>query len=231
MAPDDPATLADLAATRYMQGEISEAATLYQAAARKSDSADLHKKLAATLFLDERIQEGIIQLRRAVSLDPSDIQARRLLADALAFDRDPGDPSADPMRRYLARSHLDVSVALRDRGQKAPSDAHLRQALTVFPTLAAAHNELGTRLVQDKRWNEAAAEFELSLRLDASSALAHNNLGYVLYREGRPDAAIEQYREALRLQPAFPLAQDNLREALRAESETKGPDLGPSARR
>ncbi len=221
LKPGDPITLTDLAGTRLLQGEIPEAVRLYEAAVRGQDSADLRKRLATSLLLEDKTRAAIVQLRRAAFLAPSDEDGRRMLAAALAFDRDPNDPSADSMRRFLARSHLEASVALRKRGKGAEAEGHLRRALELFPSFAAAHNELGTRLMKKGRWDEAAAEFELSLSLDSGSALAHNNLGYVLFRKGRKGAAIEQYREALRLQPGFPPAQNNLQEALSTPAETK----------
>ena len=217
--PDEaamPLALNNLARARFVQGEIPDAIGFYEAAvARAPRTADLRRRLAVALLLEEKFEPALRQLEYESLLAPEDAECRRLLEEVAAFGRNPNDPSLDRFRKFLADAHLKASVALYAREKKTEADLHLRKAIELFPAFAAAYNELGTRLVNEGRFDEAAAEFQRALGIDPGSANAHNNLGYVLFQKGQRAAAIQQYLEALRIQPEFPLARNNLEQALR----------------
>jgi tetratricopeptide (TPR) repeat protein len=82
------------------------------------------------------------------------------------------------------------------------------------PASWQARNNLGNKLLNDGRLEEAIAEFKEALRLNPSDAEAHDNLGCALSRQHRLDEAIDQYRQALEIDPGYPQALNNLGSAL-----------------
>jgi Flp pilus assembly protein TadD len=64
--------------------------------------------------------------------------------------------------------------------------------------------------LQKARLNEASAEFQKALDLDATDEPARGKLGIVLLKQGHFDEAISQFQQALRLQPDDAETQENL---------------------
>jgi tetratricopeptide (TPR) repeat protein len=226
LQPDNATVLNNVARTQFVRGEIADAIHLYERVlAAEPEWAGIHKRLALALLMEGETAAASAQLQSELALDPSDAESARLWKDIPVFERDRDDFSLGEFRRFLAKAHLDASVALNQRDKRSGAAAHLRQALELFPDFAEAHNELGTRLVNEGRLDEAETEFQEALRISPGLAQAHNNLGYVLFLKGHREAAIGQYGEALRLQPDFPLARKNLELALRgAGPETRNGD-------
>jgi Flp pilus assembly protein TadD len=73
-----------------------------------------------------------------------------------------------------------------------------------------AHYNLGLVLSRQGKFDDAAAQFAESVRLDAGRAEAHNNLGVVRYNQGNLEEAAEHYTQALRLNPSKADAHNNL---------------------
>jgi Flp pilus assembly protein TadD len=65
------------------------------------------------------------------------------------------------------------------------------------PGNAQAHNELAVALSQEKRFDEAVAEFEKAIEADGKFAQAYSNLGNTLYLQGKTRDALAQWRRAL----------------------------------
>src|SRR5258708_5083662 len=87
-----------------------------------------------------------------------------------------------------------------------------------LPNSPHAHYDLGTTLLNQKRLDEAAEHFDLSLRLKPDFSEAHNNRGAVHALQGKIDEAITSYAEALRLNESNIEARDNLAAALAARA-------------
>jgi protein O-mannosyl-transferase len=62
------------------------------------------------------------------------------------------------------------------------------------PNNARAHLALGSALAMEARNEEAARQFEDTLRIDPGDFQARRNLGLALYHMGRPEDALAQYR-------------------------------------
>ncbi len=223
LKPDNATAWNNLARVQFVWGEVPQAIRLYKrAVALAPESAEIHKRLAVALIMEGETAAASAHLRSELALEPSDAESARLLKDIGVFERSRDDPSLGQFRRFLANAYLDASVALYRRDKKPGAAAYLRRSLELSPDFAEAHNELGSRLVNEGRLDEAAAEFQKALSLSPEFALAHNNLGYVLFLKGDREAAIGQYGEALRLQPDFPLARNNLELALRGTGSESG---------
>jgi tetratricopeptide (TPR) repeat protein len=73
-----------------------------------------------------------------------------------------------------------------------------------------AHNNLGTRLLEVGRLDEAVAHFQMALQIDPNYATAHNNLGNALLRVGRLDESLIYLQKALQIDPRYATAHNNL---------------------
>src|SRR6185436_18656455 len=78
---------------------------------------------------------------------------------------------------------------------------------------AITENNLGTALMDQKRYDTSIAHLRHAIELKPDYAPAHNNLGAALRAAGRLDEAIAQYQEALELKADFASASYNLANA------------------
>jgi tetratricopeptide (TPR) repeat protein len=105
--------------------------------------------------------------------------------------------------------------ALLDRGELAGAMAHLERSLAISPNFPDAHNNLGTALAVQGRYDEAIAHFRAALATQ-DTADTHHNLGFALGNQKHFDEAIVEYEAALRLDPRHFGAQSKLGAALGA---------------
>jgi len=73
-----------------------------------------------------------------------------------------------------------------------------------------AHNNLGTALLRQNRFDDAAAQFAIASQINPDYPLAHSNLGHYFFLKGRMDDAAAQFREVLRIEPGAPTPHSNL---------------------
>jgi Flp pilus assembly protein TadD len=87
------------------------------------------------------------------------------------------------------------------QGQYAGAVQRLREALSIDPRHAFAHNRLGAALVNLGRYAEAEQEFRRAIELEPGFAKPHFNLGIVLFWKGDFEAAEAAYLRAVELDP------------------------------
>jgi tetratricopeptide (TPR) repeat protein/4-amino-4-deoxy-L-arabinose transferase-like glycosyltransferase len=78
---------------------------------------------------------------------------------------------------------------------------------------AITENNLGSRLIEQQRYEEAIAHHQRAITLMPDYPSGYNNLGAALRAAGRLDEAIAQYRKAIELKPDFATASYNLANA------------------
>ena len=83
-------------------------------------------------------------------------------------------------------------------------------AISINPSVAAFHSNLGTVFQAQGNLNEAAACFERALALRPDWAEVHSNLGNILQSQGKLEAAAASQERALDLKPNFAEACSNL---------------------
>jgi Flp pilus assembly protein TadD len=159
--------------------------------------------------LDEagQIEEGIVQHREALQLDPALIEAHLNLARDLESQHQMDEAMSlvreavriNP-KRAEARYHL--GVLLEARGDAAGALAQYREAVKIEPGYAKAHGNLGAILQRRGELGEAFDQFVMAVGLDPDYPEAHYNLGTMLLLAGRTDAALAELREALALAKA-----------------------------
>jgi tetratricopeptide (TPR) repeat protein len=92
-------------------------------------------------------------------------------------------------------------------GDVRASAEHLEKALTIYPELPAAHNELGSRYAALKEYSKAVDEFEKALALKQNYRLAADNITAVLCLQHRWTDAEPTARHALQIEPEAPSSQ------------------------
>ncbi|MEM6506256.1 MAG: tetratricopeptide repeat protein [Planctomycetota bacterium] len=116
-----------------------------------------------------------------------------------------------------------AATALKEgRGEEA--ERLLRGALTEDVMYGPAHNNLGQLYYQQKRYYEAAWEFQYAIRLMPHQPIPRNNLGMVFEATGQLEEAIEQYGLAVAEEPDNPELLGNLARA-HIRSGGRGPEV------
>lgn len=91
-----------------------------------------------------------------------------------------------------------------DKQQYAEAEASYRKALEKKNNMPEATFNLGDAVYQQKKWDDAAKQFQLSAQTNADSlvrAKAYHNLGNVYLEQKKWDEAIGAYKNALKLNP------------------------------
>ena len=199
---------------------------------------------------------GVEQLTRAIALDPSLVEARVTLAQALARAgrRAEAREQQDAVQRVndekaaLGRAMLLVDTATDVLKRARPADAVplLREAVALAPAFAEAHFQLAIALKQGEaghssrtaaavrggQSDEVDAELRRAVELEPSHAPAYVELG--LRRASRREitSGIEALRHAVTLAPGLVAAQRPLadsRDATRGLAD-RGGRFGSGAR-
>ena len=103
----------------------------------------------------------------------------------------------------------------QDFRRKAHSEdvAAYTKLLREDPDNPLRHDAVGDLYLEDRRFDEAIAEYRRSLALNPESASTHYNLGYAVSARGRASEAgdaVWEFREALRIDPEYAQAHNNL---------------------
>lgn len=101
----------------------------------------------------------------------------------------------DP-RLWAAQGDLYALWGEREAASYARAEAAYRQALTLAPDIATYHLALGLVLARQGRLEEATAELERAVDLDATDSLAYTRLAELYQASGRPERAAWAYDQA-----------------------------------
>jgi Flp pilus assembly protein TadD len=201
LAPDDVELLNALGWTLFQDGRSAEAVTEYERAL-KADPRHVktHNNLALALVDLGRLEEAADHYRKSLEIEPkaeiySDLgfimagmgEAEAARADyEKALELDPNCSSA----------HVNLAVALVQKGRLAEAESHYRRALRARPT-AQTYNGLGFVLARQGHTDQALAEFRKAIEVDPKFTPAFNNLAETLASEGRLDEAAHYYELSL----------------------------------
>jgi Flp pilus assembly protein TadD len=109
------------------------------------------------------------------------------------------------------------------RGRETPpstAEAALRSLVKYYPDDASGHHNLGTLLLQFKRYDEAVRSLRQALRHRADAPATYLHLGFALKESGRIDEAVAAWQQVLRLAPNDPTARAELNQAALSASRT-----------
>ena len=145
------------------------------------------RALGIVLALQQRFDEAVPALERALKELPDDPQ-----------------------------THNTLGVALEALGKLVQAEASFRRAIELKPDFHEAHTNLGNLLAGLSRSSEAEACYRRAIELHPGYADAHNGLGALLHVLGRAVEAEESCGKAAVLNPEFHDAHFNLGLALEA---------------
>ena len=103
-------------------------------------------------------------------------------------------------------AHVNLGVALEQKGKLNEALAEYRAAEQLAPELYHIHNNLGNLLDNLGHPNEALTEYRWAVLLNPGLPSLHNGAGVVLAELGRFDETMRQFKEAARLDPTYPWA-------------------------
>jgi tetratricopeptide (TPR) repeat protein len=159
--PSDVAAQLSLADTLLARGMFGEARGYYEQVVRsKPGNGGAWTNLAVALAGSGRSAEAAEALRRAIEADPQS-----------------------------GRAHRDLAGLLLTSGDVAGAIRLAQEAVRLTPRDPAAHNLLGLALAAARRFDEAIAEFRVSLSVEPATNPAQQYLERVatLKRGGQPD--------------------------------------------
>ena len=94
---------------------------------------------------------------------------------------------------------------------------HWKSSVTLFEHVVSvtdnnwlAHNNLGSGLEKEERFDEAMIHYLEALKIKPRHAKVHNNLGIVQIKQGKVKEAFGYFSEAIRLKPDYAEAHHNL---------------------
>ena len=135
----------------------------------------------------ETLTKAVAQFDEAIALDPQYANAY-LGRGTLRME-------------YEFNFTADAGEAQR-QGELALAD--VRKAAELAPELGAAHTAIGSKLSGELKFSEAAAQYEMGIRLSPGDARTYDGSARFLAETGRFDEAIAQSRRAIELDPVNP---------------------------
>lgn len=140
-------------------------------AANRKKEADARMRMGVTYLEQRNLPMAMRELTRADELDP-----------------------------WNPEIQMTLGLAYQARGDLAKAEEYLRKAIDLKPDYGEAHNNLGIVLATQKRWDEAAREFQAAAEnvFYATPDRAYYNLGEVERMRKDPARAEEAYRRSLK---------------------------------
>jgi Tfp pilus assembly protein PilF len=129
-------------------------------------------------------------------------------------------------RNALAAHRL--AVIADQRGEFEHSAWYFEQALWNNADDPDIRCDYGYSLYRQERWQDAEAQYQSALAMEAQHARTHNNYGLLLARTGRPDEALTSFRQAgcgqveARMNLAFILASEGLTDLAQQQLDQAG---------
>lgn len=190
----------NLALLTYELGEASEEAiSAFKNILDENPTDPGARQNLANIYLGlGRVEEAIIECKKAISYYPEMIELYALLKKAY----DMKGLSKEEIRKRLK--------------QKAPSELVIGEA----EKLSSSY-QLGMEYIMAKKYDRAIAQFQKVLEESPDSIKALINLGVAYRAAGRPNEAISSYEHVLKLAPEAIPARYNLAMVLLSEDRFK----------
>ena len=183
--------------------------------ARNPDCWVGHASLGVALFQKKKVDEAIVQFKKALDIYPNFADAHNDLGVTL-LQKGQVDAAIAEYKKVLdidpnrAETHKNLGNALQQKGEVDEAMVEWQKTLVINPDDAEALSNLGDALLQKGRFDQAIIQLRKALAINPDDAGSHNNLGVALFQNKQLDAALAQFQEALRLKPDYGGAQRNL---------------------
>lgn len=151
-------------------------------------------RLGAALLERGEFNSALVELNKALEMSPREAQ----ILDALG-------------------------LAFFGRQDYPRAESYFKRALEVNPKFSESHHHLGWVYLVQGRFQEAIAEFDLTLAdpIYPAPEEVYNNRGFAHLSLGNLEAAVQNLRRALQLSPDLPQARHNLGLALLAQDKVE----------
>ncbi len=185
---------------------------LSEGAKRFPDSPRLMVGLGLAYYWQDKYDDAVAALLRAADLSPSDPRAYYFLSQA--YDRSPSQAGEviECFHRYAqlkahdAKAQFYYAMSLWKGKQTASSGVVLGQievlmknAIALDPSLSQAYFQLGNLYSQQRKFADAAREYEQAIKLDPGSPAAYYRLGLAYNHLGRKSLAQKEFQIHQRL--------------------------------
>jgi tetratricopeptide (TPR) repeat protein len=230
--PGAPRARYDLGIALFNDGKLEEAVEQLSALIAMWESPPaVHPRWQPPLRLDAIAAREIIgrvrakqgrwpeagdEFRKALALDPSNLRARLLLAEALLNQQLFGEAVAQ-YRMYLKEKPGDaealgnLGIALISTGQLDEAVAQFRRAAEAAPDNGGVQRNLANALFDRGDIDQAAVHAQRAVALRPDDPSAHDLLGRALTLQGKLDEAAMRFERALQLNPADAEVREHLR--------------------
>ena len=203
---------------------------IVEALRQDSSVASYHHNLGKTYALQGRPQEAAESYRRALLLNPNDVDSMQLLASLLgeAGDWNGAMELYDQLLQrepHKAEWMYRLGHGMKQQSRIAEALPFYRQAVLLYPDSGDAQFNLGKALFEAQRRPESLECFRRVVAWQPEDAEAYNYLGQTLHEVGEAGQARQAYLEALRLRPDYPEALSNLGALLMELSEMQGAEV------
>ena len=117
-------------------------------------------------------------------------------------------------------AHYNLGMALKNQGKMEEALNEFRKAISIKPSSADAHNNLGIILeMHFKKYDEAIYHYRQALQNAPNNSGTHFNFGIALAKKGEIKEAIEHFRQAIYLKPDYEDARRALTLALELDQQ------------
>ncbi|MGZ3275618.1 MAG: tetratricopeptide repeat protein [Caulobacteraceae bacterium] len=144
-----------------------------------------------------------------VHMDSAVEEARWKADSIIACDEALSSGSLD--RRDTAATYINRGILEMSRERYDIAEKNFNSALVLLPKLPEAHVNLGSTLINMKKYDEGVKETELGIQLGTHEPeRAYYNLGIAYERLGNIQKAYESYRQASLLDPKWQDPKDEM---------------------
>jgi Flp pilus assembly protein TadD/Tol biopolymer transport system component len=199
-------------------GNYDGAVRIYRRALQiEPDNVELLNALGFSLFQQGKSQEAVVELEKALEVDPKHWKAHNNMALA-SIDLGELELAEAHYRESLAIEpqpaiYNDLGFVLERMGLSEDAIAAYRKALELDPGSAAAQYNLGSALARGGDFRDAERHLRAALAAQPTTQ-AYTGLGIVLSQQGKSEEAVASLKAALELDPDNAAAQRQLAEAL-----------------
>ena len=164
-----------------------------------------HMNLGRALESSGRLDEAMVEYRRALAIKPDFVSALCNVGELLA-QKGKFDEAITQFRHALqidlthAPSHYNLGMVLGRGGDKAGAMAEFQRVLDLLPDHAATHFKLGKMLDDQGKSSAAIAHYRKAVENGLDTATLYNNLAWLLATSPEPSLrnAAEAVRQAQR---------------------------------
>jgi len=177
-----------------------------QATQRYPNSPRLMIGLGMSLYSRGKYDEAVKFLLTAADLNPSDPRCYYFLSKAYDSSPNQADDVIERFRRFselqpgnaLALYYYAMSLWKGKRAEDSSLDIHqveslLQKAISLDPTLADAHLQLGNLYGEQHEYDKSFPEYARAVELNPNLSDAHYRLGQYYVRAGQKDRAQQEF--------------------------------------